>query len=199
MPWSRSGSAPSTQGAPQTSTALPAAAKFCRFTNVARVTTAETRFATPRVAAGVLIEDGRGFVLLVKPTYKEGWDLPGGYVEQGESPREAARREVREELGLDIEPGALLVVDWAPHPDEGDKLLFIFDGDGQLVNTDALVLQVSEIEVTEFTSPDLFPERLSRRLQLRVAEARRRLRDVYLEHGSPTSVGLPSRRAGAAS
>jgi len=166
---------------------------------VARVTTAETRFATPRVAAGVLIEDGRGFVLLVKPTYKEDWDLPGGYVEEGESPREAARREVREELGLDIEPGALLVVDWAPHPDEGDKLLFIFDGDGQLVNTDALVLQVSEIEVTEFTSPDLFPERLSGRLQLRVAEARRRLRDVYLEHGSPTSVGLPSRCAGAPS
>ena len=54
------------------------------------------RVATPRVAAGVLFRDVEGRILLVKPSYKEGWDIPGGYVEPGESPKQAAAREVRE-------------------------------------------------------------------------------------------------------
>src|SRR2546427_4897446 len=57
--------------------------------------------ATPRIAAGVLFRDPDGRVLLVKPTYKAGWDIPGGYVEPGESPKQAALREVREELGIE--------------------------------------------------------------------------------------------------
>ena len=84
--------------------------------------------ATPRVAAGVLFRDDSGNILLVRPTYKPFWDLPGGYVEPGESPRAAAVREVTEELGLSVEVGQLLSVDWAPQDSEGDKLLFIFDG-----------------------------------------------------------------------
>src|SRR5918911_4936705 len=91
--------------------------------------------ARPRVAAGMLVHDDQGRVLMVRPTYKDGWDIPGGYVEPDESPAEAARRELREELAIDRNPGRLLVVDWAPHPQEGDKLLFIFDG-GTLSSTD---------------------------------------------------------------
>ena len=49
--------------------------------------------------------------------------MPGGYVETGETPAQAAAREVREELGIEVPIGPLLVADWAPHPDEGDKLL----------------------------------------------------------------------------
>lgn len=45
--------------------------------------------ATPRVAAGVLIRDAAGRILLVKPTYKDGWEIPGGYVEPDESPAAA--------------------------------------------------------------------------------------------------------------
>ena len=58
--------------------------------------------ATPRVAAGALFSDESGRVLLVKPTYKKTWDIPGGYVEPGESPRAACIREIREELGLSV-------------------------------------------------------------------------------------------------
>ncbi|WP_306359498.1 NUDIX domain-containing protein [Nocardia sp. CC227C] len=69
--------------------------------------------ATPRVAAGVVVVNGTA-VLLVRPTYKDHWDIPGGYVESGESPRDACRREVAEELGLAIREFRFASVDWAP-------------------------------------------------------------------------------------
>ena len=75
----------------------------------------------PRVAAGVLIRNESGHVLLVKPTYKAGRDIPGGYVEPNESPAQACAREIHEELGITRNPGRLLVVDCAPHPAEGDN------------------------------------------------------------------------------
>lgn len=45
------------------------------------------------------------------PTDKPGWDVPGGVVEEGESPAEGCRREIAEELGLDRATGAFLSVD----------------------------------------------------------------------------------------
>ena len=84
-------------------------------------------FATPRVAAGALFFDDQGRVLLVHPTYKDSWDIPGGYVERGESPAAACRRELKEELGIDRASLRLINVDWAPNEREGDKMLFLFD------------------------------------------------------------------------
>src|SRR5215203_5949595 len=84
--------------------------------------------ATPRVTAGALFLDEHNRVLLVEPTYKPYWDIPGGYVEPGESPLAACAREVREELGIAPPIGPLLVVDWAPVESEGDKVLFVFAG-----------------------------------------------------------------------
>ena len=63
--------------------------------------------ARPRVAAGVLVYDDQGRILMVKPTYKNGWDIPGGYVEPDESPAKAAERELVEELGLHRPPRPL--------------------------------------------------------------------------------------------
>ena len=59
------------------------------------VTDPSSTFATPRVAAGPLLLDDAGRVLLVHPTYKETWDIPGGYVERGESPPPAVARSPR--------------------------------------------------------------------------------------------------------
>jgi ADP-ribose pyrophosphatase YjhB (NUDIX family) len=51
-----------------------------------------------QVASGCLLTDSAGNVLLVKPTYKPPWEVPGGVVEQAESPLAARRREIRKEL-----------------------------------------------------------------------------------------------------
>ena len=50
------------------------------------MTDPSSTFATPPVAARALFLDGASRVLLVHPTYKDTWDIPGGYVERGESP-----------------------------------------------------------------------------------------------------------------
>ena len=85
----------------------------------------------------VLLRDETGRILLVDPKYKPDWDLPGGMAEANEPPAQAAQRELREELGLDLRPGRLLCVDWvSPHGPWDDLIAFIFDG-GQL-GTDAI-------------------------------------------------------------
>jgi 8-oxo-dGTP diphosphatase len=106
------------------------------------------------VAAGVVFFDDENRVLLVQPTYKDYGDIPGGYVEAGEAPAQAAAYEVREELGIEIAVGPLLVADWAPHPDEGDKLLLIFDG-GTLTTEQltAINLQADELVSYVFHDP----------------------------------------------
>ena len=139
------------------------------------------------VAAGVLFFDDTGRILLVQPTYKDHWDIPGGYVETGETPAEAAAREVREELGIDATVGPLLVADWAPHPNEGDKLLLIFDG-GVLTTDqlDGIRLQRDELTSYAFRDPTdaiaLLIPRLSRRVAAAV-NAHQASRTIYLECG----------------
>jgi 8-oxo-dGTP diphosphatase len=56
--------------------------------------------------AGVVV-DGRGRALVFQRCDNGRWDVPGGVVEQGETIDDAVRREVLEETGLKIEPGAL--------------------------------------------------------------------------------------------
>src|SRR5258708_19896781 len=67
------------------------------------------------VSAGALIYDRSGRLLILKPTYKSGWTIPGGVMEaDGESPWEACQREVREETGLEVSRGRLAAMDFRP-------------------------------------------------------------------------------------
>ena len=80
-------------------------------------------------AAGILFHDTRRRTLLVQPSYKPYWDIPGGIIEHGEAPKTAAAREVKEELGIVVRPGRLLVVDYLPqHRRRPEMLAFVFDG-----------------------------------------------------------------------
>ncbi|MFJ1809220.1 MULTISPECIES: NUDIX domain-containing protein [unclassified Streptomyces] len=104
----------------------------------------------PRVLAGaaVLFRDAEGRVLLVEPNYRAGWALPGGTIEsdEGESPRRAARRETLEEIGLDLEPGRLLAVDWALGPDRPPLAAYVYDG-GVLGEDDLKAIRLQEAEL----------------------------------------------------
>ncbi|MBM7050915.1 NUDIX hydrolase [Rothia sp. ZJ1223] len=103
---------------------------------------------TRRLAAAALIRDEKGRMLAVKPNYKDGWTMPGGTVEAGESPKVGCFREVIEEVGLDLEPGRLLLLFhglqmgiW------GDSTYYIYDG-GVIDSSAQITLQ--EEELTEY-------------------------------------------------
>lgn len=140
-------------------------------------------------AAGALFLDETGRVLLVEPNYKNYWEIPGGLIEVGETPSQGCAREVAEELSLTREPGRLLVVDWAPHPTLGDRVLFVFDG-GVLTAPEiaTIRLQPEELDSYAFLPPADALERLIPRLRRRVdaaLHARAENRVLYLEHGLP--------------
>lgn len=64
------------------------------------------------VTAGAIITDNQRRVLLLKHRFRPGtgWGIPGGYIEKGEQPDEALRRELREEAGLEVENIELFLV-----------------------------------------------------------------------------------------
>ena len=65
-------------------------------------------------SGAVILRDEDGRFVVEKPNYRDHWLLPGGGVDPGEDPRSCAQREVAEELGLDVEVGRVLAIDWMP-------------------------------------------------------------------------------------
>ncbi|WP_238598472.1 NUDIX domain-containing protein [Saccharothrix sp. ALI-22-I] len=103
--------------------------------------------ARKRMAAGVLFRDSAGRVLLVEPSYKANWEIPGGAVEADESPWAAATRELAEELGWDRPLGRLLVVDYVrPQDSRPEGVVFVFDG-GMLDETDLVGMVFPDAEI----------------------------------------------------
>lgn len=104
----------------------------------------------PRVLAGAaaIFRDAEGRVLLVEPNYREGWALPGGTIESddGEGPRQGARRETLEEIGLDVEPGRLLAVDWVRGAGRPPLVAYVYDG-GVLDEDDLKRIRLQEEEL----------------------------------------------------
>ncbi|WP_441248752.1 NUDIX domain-containing protein [Kitasatospora sp. McL0602] len=152
------------------------------------------------VAAAVLLFDEQDRVLLVDPVYKPSWEFPGGVVERGEAPTDAAQREVAEELGLRLETSALrlLAVDWEPRtgPRRGG-LRLVYDG-GRLSGNALAALRLPPEElrgwrlVTLEEAGALLPPARQRRLGAAL-DARERGELRYLEAGVPTADG--ARRA----
>lgn len=106
------------------------------------------RFPQKYLSAAALIRH-RGRVLLVNPTYKPQWEIPGGIVEDGESPRTACLRELCEELGLDWPVGRLLGVDYRANPRFGEAIHFIFDG-GETEEATLASIQLQDAELSEW-------------------------------------------------
>lgn len=149
-------------------------------------TSAHRLLPTKRMGAGAVIRDAAGRVLIVNPTYKPAWELPGGAVEDDESPAGACARELREELGLDIAVGDLLCVDYNPStPDYVESLMFLFETEPLDAATIAGIQlppqELSEYRfVTASEATELLGPRVGRRLATVLAGPRGA--GVYLEN-----------------
>lgn len=144
-----------------------------------------------RISAGCLFFNARGDLLVVNPTYKKPWEIPGGTVEAGESPRASVVREVAEELGLRLEIGRLLCVDYSGETAKRtESIHFIFDG-GVLTpqQIEAIRLPAEELSEYRFLRPEAALRLLNKRLRRRVRACLRVLHGtewrVYLEEQAP--------------
>jgi 8-oxo-dGTP diphosphatase len=147
-----------------------------------------------RVSADVVICDSEKRILLVNPNYKPDWDVPGGMADANEAPDVAARRELKEELSLEITVGRLLVVDWvSPHGQWDDLLSLVFDcaplSEDQI---SGISFQDGEISAFEFCDREQAATRLRPYVWRRISaalEARDRGHTFYLTDGHRLDVG----------
>ena len=146
---------------------------------------------TAQVAAAALFTDELDRILLVKPTYNDAWNLPGGVVEPGESPSAAATREVREEIGLDVQLGRLMCVDYRPPVSggRGDALRFLFHG-GRLSRDQLDSIELAPAEISEWRLVQI--DELDKYLIPLVVDRLRSALDghPYLEEGQPVPHAL---------
>ncbi|MBM2618791.1 NUDIX hydrolase [Actinoplanes sp. LDG1-06] len=144
------------------------------------------------MGAGALLTDDSGRFLIVEPTYKDHWEIPGGVVESGESPRTGVQRELTEELGLAVPVTDLLVIDWSPpfpdQPGRPDGLMLVFDA-GTLTPDQAagIILPADELRshrwCTDAEAAPLLSPRLARRMTA-AQKARAAGTPSYLEDGA---------------
>ena len=102
------------------------------------------------LGAGALFTNTEDKILVVAPTYKSEWEIPGGTVEESESPKNACLREVKEELGVDLPIGGLLALNYREESESvSELLLFLFDG-GVLTDKQIGNVKLPPDELSEF-------------------------------------------------
>ncbi len=154
-----------------------------------------------RISAGALFfYDNR--ILVVKPSYRDYWLFPGGLAEDGESPRDACIREVHEEIGLKVDIGRLLCVDYLPkgtrigveghiRKTQSDEMTFKFFG-GYLSSEQIEGIRVdgSEISDHQFLPINQVIQLLPNYLRNRLPYCMRAIEEktaFYLENGKIVS------------
>ncbi|HEX8142139.1 MAG TPA: NUDIX domain-containing protein [Pyrinomonadaceae bacterium] len=117
------------------------------------------RLVEPRftVTAGAVVLDEEGRVLLLEHVFRagSGWGIPGGFIERSEQPEEAVRRELREEIGLELERAELVFVRTLKRPGQVE-IIFLCRARGPLGS------QSMEIKRAQWFALNALPEALSR-------------------------------------
>src|SRR5215475_9295476 len=122
-----------------------------------------TRFT---VTAGAVIFNDQKQVLLLKHRFRagSGWGLPGGFLEAGEQPLDALRRELREELELEVVDVEIFTARSFRKPKQVE-VLFRARADGSVTS------RTMEVERAEWFSLDALPDGLPRDQQKLVEQA----------------------------
>lgn len=137
-----------------------------------------------RSAVGVLIfnEDK---MLVLEPTYKPNWLVPGGVVEKSESPHEAAIRECREEIGLTVEIMSFLCADYKRGNNQiGDAVHFLFLG--KISKDSKICIDEKEIKQFHWLEPMAALSKFDHHLSTRVTVGLKSIdenRPFYCEEG----------------
>ena len=142
-------------------------------------------------SAGAMIFDRKNRLLILKPTYKSGWTIPGGVMEaDGETPWDACRREVREECGLSVAGGHLACVDFRrPRPGRPGGIRFLFHC-GTFTDSAFAGIRLQSEEISDYRLLPLADALtlLRRPIRRRVREAMASKKTIYLEDGRPVGV-----------
>jgi len=141
-----------------------------------------------RMGVGVLIFNNKEEVLIVKTSYKDHWSMVGGVVDEDESPRSACKREIKEEIGIDLKEVKFLSIDYRPdYKNRGESLQFIFSGgilnDEEIKN---IKLDGKEVIDYKFVKFDEALQLLSEKSSLGFTKSFEALKNniaVYLEDG----------------
>ncbi len=138
------------------------------------------------VSAGALVFDHSGRLLVLKPTYKSGWTIPGGVMEaDGETPWQACRREVREETALDVKCSRLVCMDFRrPRAGTAGGIRYLFDC-GHVPDSQVAAIEVQAEEISEYRFVPV-----AEALSLLRKPIRRRVRAVRTRAGKPRGRGI---------
>ena len=129
---------------------------FRRLPRRARLAVVHSLSPSFTVGAICVVERADGAVLLVRHSYRNRWGFPGGLLERGEEAHDGARREAREEVGLDIEIAGEPSVVVDPGPRRVDVVFRARPADG--ADPDDVRPCSPEIEEVRWVPPDALPE-----------------------------------------
>ena len=103
-----------------------------------------------RMSVSAIFLNQEKHILIVKPTYRAYWLLPGGCIEEDESPQKACIRETKEELNIDVPVERLISIDYlAKDNEETECLQFIFYG-GILSQIQIYTITLPETELSSY-------------------------------------------------
>lgn len=142
-----------------------------------------------RMGAGMMLFNKSDEILIVKPSYKDHWSIPGGVISGQESPKEACIRETNEEVNLNIKDPKFLCIAYYLNDDKPEKdeaLQFMFYGgvlnDDQISN---IKLADGEISEYKFLKIDEALPLLNKKLQIRILKSLEAIQNnsaIYLDN-----------------